>query len=346
MFKPSKLWIVLLGSVFITVLMSIPRISILIRLEDDGYFDFDPIDFLGRIISIFTLAGTFLYINITKREVRVLGNSLDLMKPLPILQFNIVLFIAFQILLMVINRFFNPQDLSDHQEFLPWVLLTNFFIATFSVMIATTYKLITENHATKMAMTRLEHEKSEIKFQNLKEQISPHFFFNALFTLNGLIDKAPKDAKLFVHQMSDVYRYVISNLEKDTVPVIQEYKFCCDYVEMLKIRFSNAIEFESKIIDPQVWQKKVPPLSIQLLIENAVKHNLFNKQCPLKITIEKKCDYLLIRNNLNKKGSFVDKKKPSIGLHNLNQRYLLMSNREILITQSDDDFIVEIPLLE
>ena len=180
------------------------------------------------------------------------------------------------------------------------------------------------------------------RFESLKNQIDPHFLFNSLNVLSSLIEENPEKAQKFTTSLSKVYRYVLEQKDKDLVPVAEELAFARTYMGLLKMRFENSVVFtiEEMEIDPEA---RVVPLSLQLLLENAVKHNVASPEKPLVITIGFDENYLWVRNNAQKKEVLSDRK--GVGLTNIADRYALVTDRKVLVDTDADAFAVRIPML-
>lgn len=180
------------------------------------------------------------------------------------------------------------------------------------------------------------------KFDALKNQLDPHFLFNSLNVLTSLIEENPKNAQKFTTSLSKVYRYVLEQKSKELVTVDEELNFARTYMSLLKMRFEDSIIFEipDQASNPE---SKVVPLSLQLLLENAVKHNMVTTNKPLHIKIYEDGDHLVVMNNLQLKQ--IVKKSTGVGLENIKQRYQLLSNRKVNINQREKDFAVAIPML-
>lgn len=180
------------------------------------------------------------------------------------------------------------------------------------------------------------------KFDALKNQLDPHFLFNSLNVLTSLIEENPENAQKFTTSLSKVYRYVLEQKDKELVLVDEELEFAKTYMSLLKMRFEDSIIFEmpDKSSNPE---SKVVPLSLQLLLENAVKHNIVNSSKPLHIKIYEDGNDLIIENNLQPKE--IVKKSSGVGLSNIMQRYDLLTNRKINIQKEANRFMVAIPML-
>nr|WP_321233331.1 histidine kinase [uncultured Psychroserpens sp.] len=180
------------------------------------------------------------------------------------------------------------------------------------------------------------------KFDALKNQLDPHFLFNSLNVLTSLIEENPKNAQKFTTSLSKVYRYVLEQKNKDLITVDEELDFARTYMSLLKMRFEDSIIFEipDRASNPE---SKVVPLSLQLLLENAVKHNMVTSSKPLHIKIFEIGGSLVVENNLQPKQ--IVKKSSGVGLENIKQRYKLLSNKTVSINQQANSFAVAIPML-
>lgn len=180
------------------------------------------------------------------------------------------------------------------------------------------------------------------QFDALKNQLDPHFLFNSLNVLSSLIDENPRQAQKFTSGLSKVYRYVLEQKNKELVTVDEELKFANTYMSLLKMRFEDSIIFEAPEAASNP-ESKVVPLSLQLLLENAVKHNMVTPSKPLHIKIYEDGGNLIIQNNLQEKQ--IVKKSSGVGLNNIRQRYDLLTQREVYIHKTASDFQVAIPML-
>jgi len=185
--------------------------------------------------------------------------------------------------------------------------------------------------------------KTEIaKYESLKSQIDPHFLFNSLNVLTSLIEENPNQAEKFTTKLSKVYRYVLEQKEKTLVPLQEELDFAKVYIELLKMRFEDSIQFTIPDMDIHS-DYKIVPLSLQLLLENAVKHNVITEEKPLQIIIEIKNGTLNISNNYNEKKQL--NKGTGVGLVNIIERYGLLTQKQVLINKTKEAFVVTLPLL-
>jgi two-component system, LytTR family, sensor kinase len=196
----------------------------------------------------------------------------------------------------------------------------------------------------------LEAEKEELlrinlqsQFDSLKQQVNPHFLFNSINTVSSLITKDPARAQKFLSEMSKVYRYLLQSNEEELVTLETELRFIDSYFHLLKTRFTDGLFLDLQIGD-DVLQYQVPPLTLQLLIENAIKHNIIEKETPLVISMVTTKGHLTVTNNLQKK--LTDVVSTQTGLANIIARYKLLGQTEVVVLQTEHEFQVTIPLIQ
>lgn len=180
------------------------------------------------------------------------------------------------------------------------------------------------------------------QFESLKNQLDPHFLFNSLNVLSSLIDENPKQAQKFTASMSKIYRYVLEQKDKELVTVEDELEFAKTYCELLKTRFEDSVDFVFEV-KKEDYKRFVVPLSLQLLLENCIKHNFATSSKPLIIKIFSENDTLCIENNLQIREQI--KESSGIGLANIVQRYSLLTKKNVFIEKSEDYFKVKLPVL-
>ncbi len=222
-------------------------------------------------------------------------------------------------------------------NYLAGIIIT--FFITLSVHAISFYKAYNEN---KVKEQKIIAGTANAKFESLKNQIDPHFLFNSLNVLSSLIEENPENAQRFTTSLSKIYRYVLEQKDKELVSVDEELAFAKTYMNLLKMRFENSLFYEipTTEINPEA---KVVPLSLQLLLENTVKHNVVSEQRPLHIRIYVEGDYLAVQNDYQKKE--VLQERQGVGLQNIINRYGIITNRKVLIAQNEKTFTVKIPIL-
>jgi len=213
------------------------------------------------------------------------------------------------------------------------------FVVTLAFHAFHFYKAYNEN---KVKEQKIIAGTANAKFESLKNQIDPHFLFNSLNVLSSLIEENPENAQKFTTSLSKIYRYVLEQKDKELVSVQEELSFAKTYMNLLKMRFENSITFEL----PENFsnlEAKVVTLSLQLLLENTIKHNVVSEQKPLHIKIYVKDNYLVVENNLQKKEVLQDRR--GVGIQNIVSRYAILSKRKVLIDETNTTFAVHLPIL-
>jgi len=232
------------------------------------------------------------------------------------------------------TTFLNEEKPSNYIiPFIITVIVSLFFIAFYSFKALQVKKI---NQQKIIAGT------ANARYESLKSQLDPHFLFNSLNVLVSLIDEDTDKAQKFTISLSKVYRYVLEQKDKDLVSLEEELTFAKIYMLLLKMRFEDAINciIPEKVNNPEA---KIVPLSLQILLENCVKHNIVSEQQPLHISIVESENNLTVANNFQEKKTL--KKSSGIGLNNITERYQILSTRTISINQSKNEFKVVLPLL-
>lgn len=200
-----------------------------------------------------------------------------------------------------------------------------------------------EKEVTESRVEQLNVAKAQAELEALKNQIDPHFIFNSLNTLSFLITRDPKNARLYNDTLAQVYRYILSNKERDLVLLREETEFISNYFYLLKIRFADAISMTIEITDLSAENFLIPPISLQALVENAIKHNEFSEKKPLAINVSIHSDYVIVKNVLNRRNGTTAGSR--IGLSNLDNRYKLLTKRNIVVENNFESFTVRLPII-
>jgi two-component system, LytTR family, sensor kinase len=267
-------------------------------------------------------------------------------KPYPALYFMITM-LAGALLAILFDRFSTAiggrmilvSDLSSDKRIYLDIIrgaLINWLI---SFMVLHFYKM-KENEQTTLELEHLKQANLQAHLSSLKRQLSPHFMFNTLNTLTSLSQE--QLVKDYVDELANVYRYLLSHQKDNLVTIRQELKFIESYLYIIKTRLEKAIEITVQV-NPDKLEYSIPPLTLQLLIENAIKHNVAADYNPLQIRIFTISDALIVNNNINPKKSI--ESSSGIGLNNISQRYQLLFNKDIIIQNKPDLFEVKLPLI-
>ncbi|QJW90161.1 histidine kinase [Spirosoma taeanense] len=182
----------------------------------------------------------------------------------------------------------------------------------------------------------------QTQLDSLKNQINPHFLFNSLNILTALISENPRQAETFVDEISSVYRYLLRSNQQEMTTLRDELTFAESYFHLMKTRYGSGIELQNDV-PASYLDYQLPPLTLQVLIENAVKHNIVLPEQPLRILLRVDNERLVVQNNLQRKQTKVASNQ--VGLANIAAKYNLIGRQTIGIRETDDSFVVSLPLL-
>ncbi|MBQ0732685.1 2TM domain-containing protein [Aquimarina celericrescens] len=243
--------------------------------------------------------------------------------------------------ILVVGIYGKPFDEYLQDERLSFYL-TGFIITMIASLFFHAIYFYKELQRQKITEQKIIAGTASAKFTALKNQLDPHFLFNSLNVLTSLIEENPRMAQKFTTSLSKVYRYVLEQKDKELVTVDEELKFAKTYMTLIQLRFEDSIVFDipDQASNPEA---KVVPLSLQILLENTVKHNVVMPEKPLKIKIYEKDGFLIVENNLQPKE--VVKQSSGVGLGNVQQRYALLTKRKFSVYKTEDAFIAELPML-
>lgn len=206
--------------------------------------------------------------------------------------------------------------------------------------------LIRKQHLMVVENQKLQTESAKNQYESLKNQLNPHMLFNSLNTLSTLVDESAEKSKEYIHELSYVLRYTLQESENHKVDLEQEIEYSNAYIFLQKMRYEDNLRFNIEVSEA-AKKKQVPPMSLQLLIENAIKHNQISSKSPLLVSIHTEDDkWLVVSNLIQPKFNMNNANDTGIGLENLNKRYELLFNRGIVIDKGNNLFTVKIPLIE
>ena len=200
-----------------------------------------------------------------------------------------------------------------------------------------------QNRQNQIEKEILQKESAQARFEALRNQVNPHFLFNSLNVLSALVYKDADTANSYIEQLSKVYRYLLRNQNNNLVTIEEEMEFLEAYVFLLKIRFGDSLVINN-VLDLKVKACHIAPATLQMLIENAIKHNIISKSEPLTITVRQEDDYIVVENNIQLKP--VKPVSTSTGLENIQQRYNFLSGKEALIMHSNGIYTVKVPMID
>jgi sensor histidine kinase YesM len=220
-------------------------------------------------------------------------------------------------------------------------LMAGYLIVVIHLLLIIVSNLLKESIDNQHEIADLRQAKLQSDYNSLKDRLNPHFLFNNLSILKSLIQYSPESATVFTQNFTNVYRYVLKSHGEKTVTLKEELLFLHSYIALHKERIGEGLKININI-DDTLLQKSIPPMSLQLLVENAIKHNVANKLHHLKIEIFIEENLLVVRNNLNVKESTYS---THTGLQTLIQQYQLIETREVEVIKNEEYFIVKLPII-
>lgn len=189
---------------------------------------------------------------------------------------------------------------------------------------------------------KLREENLKYQYKTLKTQVNPHFLFNSLNTLSELVYEEPKKADSYIQKLSSIYRYILDNEETDLVPLEKEITFITNYFQLQQERDGDKISLDIDI--PNIGKYRIVPVSLQTLVENALKHNSASENNPLKINIYEEGLFIVVSNNIQKKNTLDS--SYGTGLFNLKKRIKLITGKEMIVSRENNKFIVKIHVID
>ena len=266
------------------------------------------------------------------------NKSRRIIKPFLWVIFNSSIIVIFQITFLPTYKFFTGIEISKQEQsgqIFGWaIVLLTLLLTSFML------KLQVKNKNDEIENEQLIKEKIKSELVAIKNQVNPHFLFNSLNTLNSVIRNNPKNATDFVDKLAFMYRYILQSSEKGLVPLKEELEFLNSYVYLINIRYGNRFELKNHL-DLDADAIEIPVLSLQLLVENAVKHNEISENSPLKVTIYNDSEYIVVENKIKPRNSLEE--STGNGLLNLSKRYKILKNSDIEIYK-DLSFIVKLTI--
>jgi two-component system LytT family sensor kinase len=226
-----------------------------------------------------------------------------------------------------------------------WTLRTSYIAVLISFAVSLIFLVVAFFQYWKKSLLEAERFKAEMlqyKYEALQNQINPHFLFNSFNVLSDLVYEDQHKAIAFIRQLSQLFRYVLDSRDRELVTIKEELEFIEAFSYLLQTRFEDKLiiqqEFEAR------EDEMIVPMTLQLLIENCVKHNEISASQPLTVQIMRTGDYLKVENNLQLKSAGLDSKKT--GLSNIRQQFKFFTDKEIVLTETDHSFSVEVPVIK
>lgn len=336
-FKHIKLWQYLIGNVVLAL--------IILLVFFGNVFDTPQRFFLGFVWS-FSICITQWF------GPMIIGYQLDkhlrwIDKPvartfieiISLLIWSVSAFVIVQFIMMYMINGISP---ADAWHFIKKSIIYTFLISLFISLVFTSIGFFRAWRSSVLNEARLKSEMMAYKYESLRNQINPHFLFNSFNVLSDLVYDDQAQAVKFIRQMSDLFRYVLDSRDKELVSLNEEVEFMNSYTFLLKTRFGDKLSLDVNL-NPNS-KAFIVPMTLQMLVENAVKHNEVSEQYPLRVSIKQNGQYIEVENARKPKQVGEDSK--NTGLKNISQQFGFFTDREIEVKSTDTNFLVRIPLIE
>jgi sensor histidine kinase YesM len=257
----------------------------------------------------------------------------------------VLTFLVAVIIIFILSRIGNPFNIEFHSHRHKEIIFSrNLFGATVVLISIFIIRLVFQKQSIQLENEKLKSESLQSQFESLKNQMSPHFLFNSLTALKSLIEDSPKLAEQYINHLSQVLRYTLQSHKKQIVTLKEELDFTESYLFLLKMRYDTNFRIETDI-QKKYYNHGLPPLTIQTLVENAVKHNEISQEFPLLISIQTNDPgFLTVKNKIQEK--LTPENGTGIGLTNLIKLFQILGEKKIQIINNGTEFIVEVPLIE
>jgi sensor histidine kinase YesM len=315
-----------------------------------GYFVLESTThFFGRWFfgTLLSLAGAFLMAYPDLFFIQILNRKLPWSKRLfqhVVLQFIFTLVVGtFAALLVTLTSHFMGRYIDELGSVIFYNALIGSVINLLLMVLLEAWLHFNESSLSKEKAEKLEKELSQIKFEVLKNQINPHFMFNSLNVLSELIDTSVDDAQRFIDEFSAIYRYVLETIEKPVVTLDEELGFVRSYFFLQQKRYGQSLKLNIDV-PAEMLKLFLPPLSLQVVLENAIKHNVVNESSPLKIDISEEEGWLVVENNIQPKVSAV--KSTGVGQENMVKRYAMIGTKIPKFVVKTSHYSVKLPLIK
>ena len=326
-------------ALLITILINLPRALSLFDITDkliDSFSEVSVRDIIIRVVFMFFFSLFTLFLNANWKDRYAFLNVYIKTSITALL--NTGLYLGFVYVFVRGYAFFIGKSLSDSEVGLQYFVY--FVILLICIFVASILRYQIKQQKQLLENERLKQQNLQKELTALKNQINPHFLFNSLNSLNALI-RGNKEATTFVNNLSFLYRYILQSGERDLVTVEEELKFLQSYILLIKTRYQDRFDIQLDIND-EYMMEEIPPLALQLLVENAVKHNEISAENPLQVKVYTENEAIVIQNAIKPRTSLVQ--STGNGLVNLDKRYFLLKKAHIIITNQGGVFTVKLPL--
>lgn len=244
--------------------------------------------------------------------------------------------------MMAFNTYICQLNPTNKMELMVSSILVGIMVTFIILSIEISTQFFLQWKTSLVEVEKYKTESVQAQLQNLKSQINPHFLFNNMSVLSSLVYKDQDKAVDFINQLSKVYRYLLDNKNSELVSLQTELEFIKSYTYLLQIRFDSTIQFRFEVSDACL-SLLIPPMALQMLIENAIKHNEISTELPLTVSIVARGDVLTVSNNLQLRSD--SEPSSNTGLQNIKERYKFYTDKEVEVIPSATTFVVNIPLI-
>jgi uncharacterized membrane protein (DUF485 family) len=337
--------VIFLGAVGIALFMTLPRLVIIANLKSKTFPGANTItwwDIGQKFQYSLVVALLFLWVNLSRRKIITIAGRIDMTRFSSRFAINLILFFVVRFLTLKL-KLYTPGVMASKKVAAFMFNTTLVLEICFCILAAEIYRLLASNQLARLNNEMLQKVNAETRFEVLKNQVNPHFLFNSLNTIIAMIGKDPAAARNFVINMSHVYRHVLKSAGQPVVRLAEEMEVATAYVDMLRERHRNSLKVDIDVGNNHL-SDLLPPMSIQILLENVIKHNVVSARMPLTVTIYTEKRSLVVSNRIQERK--VKEASTGTGLYNLHQRYIYLCNRGIAISRSNGVFQVSLPLLE
>jgi sensor histidine kinase YesM len=341
--KKDRTKTISLNALVVTLLINAPRLMVVVNQgEMAKTYDWTLSDIFIRIVLIFLFSWVILNINILWKDWWLSGFS-PVKKQINLFAINLIVIIIFAAVFVLVKEIFSPTTVWNRRQLFFIVIVRHSFIFGILWLIAKVINLNYRQQLDFLEKERLKQESIRNQLNTLRSQMNPHFLFNALNSLNALIRQKSEEAPLFVEKLSFLLRYTLQSTEKDFISLKEELAFLKAYIFLQKKRFGEKLQVSIDL--PDNWmEKELPALSLQLLVENAIKHNVISNKNPLKVAIYVEGNHLVVSNPIKIRRDKAD--STGKGLSGLSKRFQLQKNVTIKVSKENGDFIVKLPMFD
>ncbi len=321
-----------------SLLVNIPRIVFLFGIEEHGLMSLMEVSFTDTVFRI-SMLFSFCYV-VLKLNLKWLGVFNAKYRNLTSIMLTLLILVLWLLSFELVNSFiYSIEAYTITPRLNRFIYL---FVTIMLLVISRTILLNNQSKLDAIEKERLKQQSLQNELAALKNQVNPHFLFNSLNSLSLLVREDQKAAGKFINKLSFLYRYILQSKDQDLVTLKEELRFLESYIHLIEVRYRENFIVNINI-KGDLLQKKIPTLALQLLMENAVKHNEISDDRPLKVEVFDEGNYLVIKNRLQERTGNLE--STNIGLSNLNIRFKLYMDKELEVLKEEGHFVVKIPVV-